>query len=172
MAPVKGQAEQGLQLWSGYSRASAAEALGFKLKGWEPQLGIVERENAILLFVTLDKSGKPKEHQYEDGFVSPTEFRWQSQNKTRQDSDLGRRIAVHERLGISVRLFVRGTAKSQGKAELFVYCGLVSFERWTGDKPITVWWELEEVVPQRIRGALRVPRAEGRDSSALSQESD
>jgi hypothetical protein len=164
MTPVKGAAEQGLQLWSGYSRASAAKALGFELKGWEPQLGIVERDSAILLFVTLDKTGKPKEHRYEDGFVSPTEFRWQSQNRNQRESDLGRRLAEHERLGIKVHLFVRGTAKSQGRAELFIYCGPVSFERWTGDKPITVWWKLQEGVPEGLTAALHVPRVQERNA--------
>ena len=111
----------------------------------------------ILLFVTLDKTDKPEEHRYEDAFLSPTEFRWQSQNRTARDSKMGRMIENHRVESTHVHLFVRPTAKVRGKAQSFIYCGELEFERWEGDKPITVWWRLETAIPQERRSELRAP---------------
>ena len=68
---------------------------GFDFKGREAQSGVVERPGLILLFVTLDKTDMQVEHRYEDAFLSPTEFRWQSQNRTARDSTMGRKIQNH-----------------------------------------------------------------------------
>jgi hypothetical protein len=54
-----------------------------------------------------------EEHRYKDGFVSPTEFRWQSQNRTGRNSAMGQRIgisiptdAVEARLDYVVQLLI------------------------------------------------------------------
>jgi len=118
---------------------------------------VVTRPGLILLFVTLDKTGMQEEHRYEDAFVSPTEFRWQSQNRTARDSRMGRMIQNHHADGTHVHLFVRPTGKVAGKTQPFVYCGELEFKRWEGDKPITVWWQLADRVPQSVQRELRVP---------------
>ena len=64
-----------------------------------------------------------EEHRYEDAFLSPTEFRWQSQNRTTRDSKMGRMIQNHRAEGTAVPLFVRPTAKVGGKTQPFIYCG-------------------------------------------------
>lgn len=156
LAPLAGEVSGGPRLWASYPRAQVPKLFGFDFKGFESQSGVVEREKLILLFVTLDKTGKPEEHRYEDEFLSPTEFRWQSQNRTKRDSDAGRRILEHAQ-GISVHLFVRAVAKVRGVTEPFIYCGPITFERWDGDNPITVWWRLQSPVPEKLRPALRVP---------------
>ncbi len=121
------------------------------------QLGVVERPGVTLLFVTLDKSGQPEKHKYQDSFVSPTEVRWQSQNKTSQSSESGQRLARHRELGVTIHLFVRARPKDGAKTAGFVYCGPVAFQRWEGEKPITVWWRLAAAVPEPLRALLRVP---------------
>jgi superfamily II DNA or RNA helicase/HKD family nuclease len=156
LAPLAATPE-GPRLWASYSRVDAAKLFGVELRGFESQMGVVERDKLILLFVTLDKSTKPKEHQYQDEFVSQTEFRWQSQNRTRRDSEAGRRLAEHRARGIAVQLFVRAAAKTRGETQQFVYCGPLSFERSQGDKPITVWWRLAEPMPDAKFSALRLP---------------
>src|SRR5215203_6037146 len=107
-------------------------------------------------FVTLDKTGMQKEHRYEDAFVSPTEFRWQSQNRTARDSKMGRLLENHRAEGTAVHLFVRPTGKVAGKTQAFIYCGELEFDRWEGDRPITVWWKLRNPVPPARQGELRV----------------
>ena len=47
--------------------------------------------------------------------------------------------------------------KEGGKTAGFVYCGPVEFQRWEGEKPITVWWRLAVAVPEPLRQLLRVP---------------
>ena len=154
LSPLTERHERRLTLWESYPRAEVPKFFGFELKGFEAQEGIVVRPGLILLFVTLDKTGKPEEHRYEDAFLSPTEFRWQSQNRTTRDSRVGRMIQNHRAEGTHVHLFVRPTAKMGGKAQPFTYSGELEFERWEGDKPVTVWWKLETPVASEQRGVL------------------
>jgi hypothetical protein len=137
-------------------RAEVPRVFGFELKGFEAQEGIVTRPGLILLFVTLDKSGKPEEHRYEDAFVSPTEFRWQSQNRTARDSKMGLMLRNHREEGTHVHLFVRPTEKAGVKTQPFVYSGELEFERWKGNKPITVWWRLQDPIAPALRQVLRI----------------
>ena len=97
-----------------------------------------------------------EEHRYEDAFVSATEFRWQSQNRTTRDSKMGRMIQNHRAEGTQVHLFVRPTGKVGGKTQPFIYCGELEFERWEGDRPITVWWGLDTPAPAEQRRVLRL----------------
>jgi len=158
LAPLRGEIAQAHRpkLWARYPRAEAGRALDVELKGFEAQSGIVDRPGMLLLFVTLDKSGKPEEHQYEDGFLSPTTFRWQSQNRNKRDSRIGRMIAQQGSPPEQVHLFVRAQSKSRSGVEPFTYCGPLKFERWGNDNPITVWWGLSEPVPDALRAYLRV----------------
>ena len=89
-------------------------------------------------------------HRYEDKFLSPTEFQWQSQNRNKRDSTMGRKIAGHREMGIRVHLFVRARAKVRGVVQPFTYCGELGFQRWEGDKPITVWWKMVDRVPESL----------------------
>jgi superfamily II DNA or RNA helicase/HKD family nuclease/diadenosine tetraphosphate (Ap4A) HIT family hydrolase len=159
LAPAQGEEPKGLEVWQRYMRADAVNALGFEFRGQEAQSGIFERPGLILLFVTLDKGNLPEAHRYEDQFLSATEFRWQSQNRTTQASRVGTDLRDHRARGIAVHLFVRRQPKIRGRAEPFVYCGEVSYERWEDEKPITVWWTLAEAVPQSLWNELKVPSA-------------
>lgn len=159
LSPARAESVQheGPRLWVTYKRADAARSLGVELKGFEAQSGVVDRPGMLLLFVTLDKSGKPEEHRYEDAFLTPTDFRWQSQNRTKRDSRIGLMIGQRGNPAEAVHLFVRARAKGPSGAEPFTYCGPLTFERWDGDNPITVWWRLAAPVPEDQRTKLRVP---------------
>ena len=150
LAPFNSEVEDGLQLWAAYSRAKVPPLFGFEFQGFEAQTGIVERDGLMLLFVTLDKKEQPEAHRYNDGFETPSTFRWQSQNRTAMSSPVGHRIEGHQALGISVHLFVRGKAKANGVTEPFTYCGPMTFRRWEGEKPISVWWALANHLPERL----------------------
>ena len=62
----------------------------------------------------------------------------------------------HRVEGTAVHLFVRPTGKVAAKTQAFIYCGALEFERWEGEKPITVWWKLRNPVPSTHQGELRV----------------
>ena len=145
-------------LWKAYSREQIPGLFGLEFNAPVWQQGFVRRGDKTFLLVTLDKRTAADEHKYEDRFLSASEFQWQSQNQTARESKPGETIRDHRKLGIEVLLFVRQRSKtSSGKASPFVYCGLVDFVDWDGDKPITVKWHLREDVPARLRSDLRVP---------------
>ena len=111
----------------------------------------------MLLFVTLDKRSQPEAHRYDDGFASAEEFRWQSQNRTKQDSKHGQLLRFHHDRGKQVHLFVRPTKKTGSKPTPFFYCGEVDFVSWEGEAPISIRWQLRTAVPTALQGLLGVP---------------
>ena len=145
-------------LWKSYSREQIPGLFGLEFNAPVWQQGFVRRGDRTFLLVTLDKSAAADEHKYQDRFVSASEFEWQSQNRTSQESKDGISIRDHGSQGIEVLLFVRTHSKTkQNKASPFVYCGTIDFQNWHGDNPITVRWQLREEVPTRLREELRVP---------------
>ena len=121
-------------------------------------MGVVVRPGVTLLFVTLDKTAMQAEHRYEDAFLSAEEFRWQSQNRTKRESEAGVLLRDHVARGQHIHLFVRHMGKERGVTQPFVYAGELDFERWEGDSPITVWWRLRSPVPAELQARLKVPR--------------
>jgi hypothetical protein len=146
----------GPDLWQEYTRPHIAERFGLEFRGRENQQGVVVRPHLVLLFVTLNKEDMAEEHRYRDQFVSSTEFQWQSQNRTSQTSDMALSLRDHVARGIRVHLCVRRQASVRGKTSPFRYCGELVFDRWEGEKPITVWWRLKEAVPADVYAKLTV----------------
>ena len=118
--------------------------------------GFIRKESNIFLLVTLEKTGMPDTFQYEDGFLSTTEFQWQSQTQTTQGGPAGLAIRNHEAEGTKVHLFVRSKKLLGGKAAPFYYCGQLRFVSWEGDSPISVKWSLIHEVPDFLRSPLGV----------------
>jgi len=143
MAPIGDrQTVAGPELWHRYSREQIPPLFGqeFSVSRWNQ--GFVVLPTDVILLVTLDKSGSAKEHAYQDRFVAPDIFHWQSQNRTTQSSSHGKLIKDHAEKGVTIHLFVREEKRSQGQVSGFVYCGQLSFREWEGEKPISVVWEL------------------------------
>ena len=92
---------------------------------------------------------------------------WQSQNRHSRESKVGQQIKEHHTLGIAVHLFVRLARKTpNGKAAPFTYCGEVDFRNWSGDKPITIEWELRSPLPVHVATRLAVMTVDGKDVKA------
>ena len=159
LAPA-GQGSSGVALWNSYPRQEVAERFGHDYsRNWGQ--GVVRRDKEFFLFVTLEKEDLPTEHRYKDRFLSRDVFEWQSQNRTRRDSETGRCFRDQVALGISIQLFVRKQPKVDGKGAPFVYCGPVQFIDWEGDQPITVRWKLSESVPDSLWAIFQPPDIEG-----------
>ncbi|WP_431692273.1 DUF3427 domain-containing protein [Rhizobium giardinii] len=149
------QEQAGLRLWERYSREAIPLAFGLTFDQATWNAGFVPKLPNIFLLVTLEKEGMMDEHRYTDHFVSATEFSWQSQNRTKQKSKHGEMIRDHQALGFHIHLLVRKTKKIGPKPAPFIYCGVVDFESWTGEMPITVTWRLREVVPSTLLSQLK-----------------
>jgi hypothetical protein len=140
-----------------YQRADIAPLYGLPYSERYWGQGFVRQGRHTFLFVTLDKKDHVEAFQYEDRFLSPAEFEWQSQNRTTQEGRDGQSIRYHLDQGITVHLFVRAQSKTrEGKGEAFLYCGPVEFTSWAGEKPITVIWKLTTPVPPPLWDELAI----------------
>jgi superfamily II DNA or RNA helicase/diadenosine tetraphosphate (Ap4A) HIT family hydrolase len=158
MSPVRGEAptERALELWRTYMREEIPPLFGQKFSEAIWHTGFIATKHAIFLMVTLEKKKHQESHQYQDKFLSPVDFQWQSQNRTTQKGRHGQMLREHQRLGITVNLFVRRSKKIGQRAAPFYFCGTVNFMRWHGEKPITIEWQLSVAVPERLRSILLI----------------
>ncbi len=142
--------------WREYMREEIPPLYGFIFNTGSWNQGFVVQDRHVFLLVTLDKSANQKEHQYDDGFLDETHFKWQSQNQTTQSSLHGKiiRQTTHD---YKIHLFVRPTKKRGKGACPFFYCGDVDFQDWRGERPITVTWKLRNQVPVNLHRLLDVP---------------
>lgn len=133
----------GFDVGSNYSRQDVAAQGGLpvptEIYGTPWADGILELENAVLLFVTLEKEG---EASYLDVFDG-TDFYWESQNRNSQSSPIIRRISG----GSPTYLFARMRAKVRGVsyAVPFVYCGKLDFVAMDGEHPVTCLFDAVDV---------------------------
>ncbi len=146
----------GANLWRDYMREDIPPLFGLKFGTGAWNQGFVVQGKEVFLLVTLDKNALNQDHRYEDMFLSPTRFQWQSQNRAKQGSTHGR-IISGALPGARIHLFVRRSKIRGGMAAPFIYCGSPKFDRWEGNSPITVEWILDEPVPPHLRRALKVP---------------
>jgi hypothetical protein len=147
---MSSQSDGGLRLWERYSREAIPQAFGITFDQATWNAGFVPKPPHLFLLVTLEKEGMVDEHRYSDHFLSDSEFSWQSQNSTRQDSKRGQMIRDHRLMGLHVHLLVRKTKKIGAKPSPFLYCGEADFKEWTGEAPITVTWRLRDPLPPTI----------------------
>lgn len=142
---------QTIQLGQSYKRTEIPSLFGLEYReGLWRQVGVVDQDGHLFFFVTLNKDGMEEAYQYRDRFLAPDRFQWQSQNSTSQTTKRGLKYKQHVEQDIPVHLFVRPTAKVAGTAAPFYYCGELEFERWEGEKPITIWWLLKEPLPEHL----------------------
>ena len=154
-------------LWREYQRAEIPPLFGLEFGQSRWNQGFVFIGRQMFLLVSLEKGDLAGEHQYADRFISSSQLTWQSQNRHSRESKVGQQIKQHHTAGIAVHLFVRLSRKTpNGKAAPFTYCGEVDFRDWSGDKPITIEWELRSPLPAHVAMRLAVMTAEGKDVEA------
>jgi hypothetical protein len=147
----------GPELWRPYMREEIPPSFGleFNMAIWNS--GFVKLPGHLFLLATLEKDGLDEKFKYQDRFLGPFIFQWQSQNRTKQDSPHGKSIRDHTEHGLAVHLFVRRFKRvNGGGAAPFLYCGDVDFKSWDGDSPITVHWKLQTPVPKTLWDSLAV----------------
>lgn len=144
-----------LRIGASLMREQIPPLLGSKFSRTVWQQGIVAVPSGLALLVTLDKQGKVENQKYEDRFESPNRFRWQSQNQTTRTGKHGQLIQGHAAAAKQIHLFVRKRGKrANSTAAPFFYCGELEFERWEGERPITVWWRLRAPLNEELWAML------------------
>lgn len=147
-----------LQLFHRYHRQEIANFVGVNVNQYWQQ-GVVRADLDYMLFVTLDKTGRPPAIQYDDRFLSPTDFQWQSQNQETR-AKRGAKYQNRGRLNFRFHLLVRRSSREADNTTApFVYLGQVRFHSWDSDNPINIRWTLDNPVPQNLRSELKVPEA-------------
>jgi len=108
-----------------------------------------ERTNSDLFFVTLEKSERDYSPStlYKDYAISPTDFHWESQSGTSQQSPTGQRYIRHREWGGQILLFVRQKRKQDGRTMPYTFLGPADHVSHRGERPISFVWRLRRPMP-------------------------
>ena len=108
-----------------------------------------------LMFVTLDKSeGFHASIAYRDYAISPRLFHWQTQNAAGPATKVGQQYLESPGNGWQFFLFVRKDAESA-----YYALGAVTQKSITGDRPMSIVWELMQDMPLELFQEFSVLRA-------------
>nr|WP_306441784.1 DUF3427 domain-containing protein [Methyloversatilis sp. XJ19-49] len=148
--PVPGLEDTPLCLHAGYGAREILTAVGWltasrRVPFQAGTLSLLSRKTE-LLFVTLDKSeGYHDRIAYHDYAISAERFHWQSQNSAGPDTPGGQRYLESATNGWHFQLFVRPR-----KGEAYRACGPVTLESAVGDRPMSIVWRLQTLLPARL----------------------
>lgn len=113
--------------------------------------GLLTNGNNYFLFIDLHKEKGIKDSiNYQDHFINPTLFQWESPNTKRQDSVQGHHITHNKEDGITLHLFIRKFRMIDQKSEPFIYIGTGDVISYKGNKPITTEIALHHEVPMAL----------------------
>jgi hypothetical protein len=107
--------------------------------------GVLREGNHFFFFIDLHKEEGAID--YQDKFISPEQFQWDSPSNCSPNSQQGKNIINHKSLGLNIHLFVRKFKQLDGVIEPYIYIGegdVVSFE---GERPINFQLGLHDEVP-------------------------
>lgn len=114
--------------------------------------GLLKNGNEYFLFIDLHKEADLDERiQYNDKFISQTQFQWESPNQTAQASETGQSIINNLEMGVHLHLFVRKYKEiERGVREPFIYIGKGNTISYKEERPIEFQFELEGEVPESL----------------------
>ena len=112
-------------------------------------------KNIDVFFITLNKSDKEYSPttMYKDYSINDVLFHWQSQSTTSASSTTGQRYIHHKQRGSKVLLFVRENQKDpiiNSIRESYTYLGTANYVKHTGDRPMSITWELDKPIPAKF----------------------
>lgn len=145
----------GLELYGCYTREEVFTLVGrqtddFKMQGAASGVFELREQNAILLFVTLNKSEKDFSPTtlYNDYLLENEEyFHWQSKNTDSHNNKGGKRYTEQSRTNNKIILFVRKTKTDKfGNTSPFHCFGLVDYVYSHDDRPMNIIWKLHKPV--------------------------
>jgi len=94
---------------------------------------------------------------YNDYPISQTLFHWQSQNRTREESETGQRYIHHAKRGSQVLFFVRRRHKdSRGETAPYTFLGPATYVTHQGERPMSITWRLHHPMPAELFEEMKV----------------
>ncbi len=110
--------------------------------------GLITNGKDFFLFINLHKGADIKEAiNYQDKFLTPKIFQWESPNTTSRDSERGKDLEFNYKRNINLHVFVRKFEKIEQVSQPFVYLGKAICQSAEGDKPIKMILVFEHEVP-------------------------
>ena len=159
--PLSDTVDPGIEAYGCYNRNEILTLFNIpeamKSLTFTQQSGIVPvDDNTELFFVTLNKSEKEfsPTSMYKDYVISEHKFHWQSQNKDTIKGS-GSRYINQKTNGKKFILFVRETKNDGfGNTNPFYCFGYVDYITSTGEKPMSIEWEVEKPIMAKFLEAV------------------
>jgi len=159
--PLSDDVDPGIEAYGCYNRNEILTLFDIpetmKALTMTQQSGIIPvGNNTELFFVTLNKSEKEfsPTSMYKDYVISEHKFHWQSQNKDTIKGSGSRYINQKEN-GKKFILFVRETKNDGfGNTNPFYCFGYVDYITSTGEKPMSIEWEVEKPIMAKFLEAV------------------
>ncbi|QYA32376.1 DUF3427 domain-containing protein [Macrococcus psychrotolerans] len=147
-----------LYLYEQYKRTDVLALIGYNKAIDSLREGVLQYKGNYYLFVNLFKDEEAKENKlnYQDYFINNSKFHWQSQNQTSQSSPTGQNLIHHVKNNKKVHLFVRREKKEEGVVMPFYYVGELEFVSASGNKPISIEWNLKKEIPMKLLNEFTV----------------
>ncbi|MYJ56108.1 MAG: DUF3427 domain-containing protein [Rhodothermaceae bacterium] len=152
-----------LDLHARYSLQEIASAFNLVGKGGLllPREGIRfdKATSCNMIFVTIHKDEKyyASTAMYRDYVIDAHYFHWQSQNRTRSDTEKGRRHTEHETLGITPLIFARSAKKTDYRLTMpYQFLGPASYQSHEGEQPMSIIWKMKYPIPADIVRNMRL----------------
>ena len=151
-----------LELHGNYTNNEIQAAFGRDTFNEATQRGVgvlhFPEKKAYALLITLNKSDKDFSATtlYKDYPINLTHLHWESQSGTTQASMAGQNLIHHAARGYSIYLFVRLNRTNGPLTAPFQFLGRGSRISFSGERPISMVWELEYPMPAELLEAKRV----------------
>ena len=145
-----------LQVHARYTRLEILAACGIgtgaKVGSWQTGVYWAQDVPADLLAFTLDKTGGgfSPTTRYRDYAISRELVHWESQSRTRADSETGIRYQKHASRGSSVMLFARQRVDQRA----FHFLGPATYVSHESERPMAITWRLHERLPGDLFAAF------------------
>jgi hypothetical protein len=110
--------------------------------------GVLREGSDFFFFIDLHKEEGAIE--YNDKFISTSQFQWDSPSGCSPKSKQGQDIINHKKDGVRLHLFVRKFKELDGVTEPYIYIGKGNVIDFEGEKPINFQLSLQNRVPQTI----------------------
>lgn len=145
-----------LDIHSKYTQSQIFAALGISNEKNKKEIreGVYydKETNTDIFFITIHKNEKDylPSTMYKDYAINERLFNWESQNKTSDSSDTGRRYIEDRSENHKILIFVRDYRTAFGRTAPYVFLGNARYHSHSGNKPIEFEWYLENKIPARI----------------------